>query len=63
MDRDAGESGGGIAIPLGSLALGVETEGRPFPDAEEGKPTPMLESRPLGFGVLNGELEERVGEL
>lgn len=40
----------------------MATEGLPLVDAE-GRPTPMFKGRPLGFGVLNGDVNGRVGEL
>jgi len=50
--EEAGEAGGGIAIALGILARGVMRDGRPLDGVVEGMPTPMLEPRPPGFGVL-----------
>jgi hypothetical protein len=52
-----------MAIALGILlARGVISDGRPFDGVVDGIPTPILEARPLGFGVLNGEFNGRVGE-
>lgn len=58
-----GEAGGGIAMALGTLlARGVISDGRFFDGVVDGMPTPILETRPPGFGVLNGDVNGRVGE-
>ena len=59
---EAGEAGGGIVMALGILARGVINEGRPLDGVVEGMPTPILELRPPGFGVLYGEGNKRVGD-
>lgn len=63
VDGPIGDAGGGMATALGILlARGVISDGRPFEGVVDGMPMPMLETRPPGFGVLNGELSGRVGE-
>lgn len=51
-----------MAMALGILARGVLSDGRPLEGVVEGIPTPTLEGRPPGLGVLYGEFSGLVGE-